>query len=333
MVKPCCLAISTVVLMATAPPVPADMTSSPLTPGRGYMAVALGASGVEAGDFRYGHLPGTNAPAYQFDGSSSGSDVAMTLGYGFTADAVPRWLGASPRAEFTMAYAGTVMRAAGSTPVGTRVPFIDGRLPNNLQFTTANNHRYEREQRRSDLDLLIGGDHDVGAWRMRLTPYFGLTYLRRDTRGLLESTDPGPAVVDLRMLEKLDASYAGAKVGLQLSRGLWPSGELFLGVSASWLRASATLSAHQHFVTYPAPPGTIAQVVRKERASTRAASFEIGIRHDFKVAQLALIVESNSLDYVPVAVYPVLFTDPAVQLSDTRVTERRATVLFTVPFE
>jgi hypothetical protein len=193
---------------------------------------------------------------------------------------------------------------------------INGQPPN-LQLTTVNNNSYALQQDQRNYDLVLASDYDVGIADVVVSPFIGISQYHRKERVELISVDPGPAIADFILTETLDTDYRGYKIGASVSKELFAKWFIFISGSYSRLDAESDLSAKQLIVTFPPGVGTAAFAADSAKQSANRKTRMIRLTRDFGDVIVALSAQTDSWNYVPVAVNPVLFTDPPAHLGST----------------
>lgn len=322
--------------MTVCAPVLAGSTPSPALPGEYYVNYGWGSYRSESAGFVYGRNPGGTGPAYNFQPPLSGMSANLELGI-VAPDPTrwPAWLGENVRLEIALGYAAARWSGSVRSPTATKLPFLNNRTPN-LQISTvpANQDQFSQELINRSYDLMLVTDYLVSQWRLTVTPFVGVSHVARRETSRLRSVDPGTGLTDMLLNEQLDAEYTGLRAGATLFAPLGSGWRLTLGVSQSWLKADARLSAEQSFPTYPPPPGPAVQLgetINGKSADRR--TYLAGIGHDSGWARVDLIVERNSWNYIPTVINPILFTDPPARLDARRVEDTAFRLMFTVPIK
>lgn len=326
----------TVLVLTVHAPTHASVTPSPALPGEYYVTYGWGPYRSESAGFVYGRNPGGTGPAYNFQPPLSG--VSANLDFGMVAPDParwPAWLGENVRLEIALAYADAHWSESVRSPTATKLPFLNNQTPN-LQISTvpANQDQFSQELINRSYDLLLVSDYSLPRWKLTVTPFIGISHVNRRETSRLVSVDPGAGLTDMLLNEQLDTRYSGLRAGATVFSPLGSGWSLILGVSQSWLKADARMSAEQSFPTYPPAPGPAVQLA--ETVSGKSAdrrNYLVGIGHDSGWARVDLIVEKSSWSYIPTVINPILFTDPRARLDARRAEDTAFRMMFTAPIK
>lgn len=312
-------------------PAQADFFTSRVEAGRIYAFAGEGLDRLSSSGMIYGRNPAGTGPAYHFQNDVTGISTSFGLGYVFQNARAASWFGGNTRLLFTVSDRAGHWNGAGTSPVGTKIPFIDNRTPN-LQLTTVNQDNFSLQQNHRQYELLLITDYTLTSWGMTVMPFMGLNHYRRREVSELWSLDPSTNLHDVTLSETLSTDYSGYQLGASLLKRFHSDWSFTVGASASWLRAHAKLAADQHFPTYPAPPGLSVQLNDESSHSTLNRTIWAGLQYDFGHLKIDLTAEKTSWNYAPKAVNPILFTDPAAHLANGKATDRSYRLLLTLPF-
>ena len=312
----------------------ADLISSRAEPGHYYASLNWGPNRLPSSGFVYGRNPGGTGPAYHFQDDVSG--VTAGFGLGYVLQDAPRlssWFGDHTRLLLAVSYSKGDWNETGTSPTGTKIPYIDSRTtPLQISTVPANQDSHSLRQVHRGVDLLLITDYTQAAWGTSISPFMGLSHYYRRERSELTSYDPIVKLTDMTFLETLTTKYSGFRFGAGLLQRLHPRWSFVAGASVSWLKAKTDLVAIQNLPTTPAPPGQSTQITDSGNRSTMRSTLWYGLHYDPGRIKIDLTIESNSWSYVPQTVNRILFTDPVTHLDSGRATDHSIKLQSTFPF-